>query len=363
MTTELSSAPAALPADAIRTGDAIALLAGKALKVNSTAYIRHQARLARGGNRGRLTEYRLLRPDGTPRHPRYYSRAEVLALRDSLEHDGFTRAAAPQRRAVQAILKRAEREGLVGVEAAAELAGVTVAAVRKWIVRGRFGARKIDGLWFFEHAQVAAYRRPAARQSTETVPCAMGCGRGVSLQASRARKARAIAAAAASDELLVFCSECWAKPEARSLAHSRQSWPSGYSSPGRSRGLKTQWEEGKRDREAQRERNQEAWRSPKTAIERAEKSTQARYGHPLSDPRKVGGRALSRAQRRSPRSHATRQQEERLKELWPTGKTVRQIADELRMTTDNVKKMRQRLGLPPRPRGRRPIAVIVTKPA
>src|SRR5205085_11293426 len=118
------------PADAIRSGEAIALLAGKALKVNSTAYIRHQGRLMRGAKHDRLTEYRLLGPDGALRHSRWYSRAEVLALRDSLAADGFTDKppSAYHRRTVQAIIRRAEGEGLVSLADAAELAGVTIAA-------------------------------------------------------------------------------------------------------------------------------------------------------------------------------------------------------------------------------------------
>ena len=208
-----------LPVDAIRSGDAIALLAGKTLKTNSTAYIRHQGRLARGAKHGRLTEYRLLGPGGVLRHSRYYSCAEVLALRDSLERDGFTPAAAPHRRAVQATVKRAESDGLVCLADAAQLAGVTVAAARKWTERGRFGARKIDGLWFFDRAQVTAYERRAVRQPPETVTCAL-CGECFTMQASRARRARKAAAQAGSDELLVFCSECWSTPEARALAHS-----------------------------------------------------------------------------------------------------------------------------------------------
>lgn len=219
--TEPGSEPAPPPADAIRTRDAIALLAGKALKQNSTAYIRHQARLARGAEHGRLTAYRLLGPGGVLRHSRYYSRAEVLELRDSLERDGFTAAAATQRRAVQAVVKRAEREGLISLSAAAELAGVTTAAARKWKQRGRLGARKIDGLCFFEKAQVESYRRRAPRQPPGTIPCAMHCGRSVTLTASKARRAREIAAAAGHDDPLVFCPECWATPEARSLAQSR----------------------------------------------------------------------------------------------------------------------------------------------
>jgi hypothetical protein len=68
---------------------------------------------------------------------------------------------------------------------------------------------------------------------------------------------------------------------------------------------------------------------------------------------RIEGRALSRAQRASARSGAAREQEQRMRELWPSDKTVREIADELETTVDNVKKMRQRLGLTTRPRGRR----------
>ena len=144
---------------------------------------------------------------------------------------------------------------------------MTDAAARRWTEKGRFGARKIDGLWFFDKAQVAAYRRPAAPQPPETVRCAL-CGESFTMRASRVRKAREAAEATESDELLVFCSECWATPEARSLAHSRRVWQRGYSSPGRSRGLEAQWADGKRDMEAHIERTNQCWRSP-TASGRA----------------------------------------------------------------------------------------------
>ncbi len=249
--TEPSPVPAPLPADAISTGEAIAVLADRTLKPPSrahpaaTAYVRHQQRLVRGAEQGSLTEYKL-----GPRRPRYWSRAEVLALRDRLAAEGFTDKPPVNyhRRTVEAIVKRAERDGLVSVEASAKLAGVTIGAVRKWIQRGRFGARKIGGLWFFDKAQVTAHKRPTPRQPPETVRCSL-CGQPFTMQASKAQRAREVAAAAESDELLVFCSDCWAKPEARSLAHSRQKWPSRYNAPERSRAITAQWAEGKRDKE------------------------------------------------------------------------------------------------------------------
>lgn len=361
MTTEPISAPAPLPADAVRTGEAIAILAGKKLRPNSTAYIRHQARLARSVKHGRLTEYRLLGPAGAPGRVRHYSRAEVLALRDALARDGFTAAApsAYQQRTVQAIIKRAEREGLVPLATAANLAGVTEAAARRWAEKGRFGACKIDGLVFFEKAKVIAYRRPAARQPSETIPCAMLCGRSVTMQASRARKAREIAAAAGHDELLVFCPECWPMPEARCLAHSRRKWRRGYKSPGRSRGLESQWAEGKRDRTAHSERTSQAWRSPTKAVERTDKSTRARYGHDLSPAAKsaVASKAMSRATKASPRSANTRALAGKVAELWPTGASQMAIGDELHLTPQRVGQIVRELGLPPRPRGRPPANV------
>jgi hypothetical protein len=350
------STPAPLPADAIRAHEAIALLAGKRLQTNSTAYIRHQGRLARGAKHGRLTEYRLLGPGAVPRHSRYYSRAEVLALRDSLERDGFTPAAAPHKRAVGAIIQRAEREGLISLEAGAELAGVTIAAARRWTQQGRFGARKIDGLWFFDRAKVAAYRRPAIRQPHETVPCAF-CGGDVTRTASRIRKAREVAAVAGYEDLLVFCEKCWAnEPEARSLAHSRCVWRRGYSSPGRSGGMKAQWADGKRDGKAQGERMSKVWRSPKTAVERAEKSTLARYGHPLSDPRQVERNARGRGQAATARSASTRELEAKVAELWPTDMTQMEIAHELHVTQGRVAQIARKRGLPPRGSRGRPRA-------
>ena len=341
-----------MPLDAIRTGEAIALLAGKPIQQNSTAYIRHQGRLVRAAKQGRLTEYKL-----GPGRPRCWSQAEVVALRDSLAGDGFT-AKAPanyHRRTVQATVKRAEQDGLVSIAEAAELAGVTVAAVRKWIERGRFDARKIDGLMFLDRAQVAAYRRRTPRQPPETVPCAL-CGEPFAMKASSVRRARDEAAATGHDELLVFCSECWAKPEARSLAHSRRVWTSGYESPGRAAGLERQWAEGKRDKEAHIERTKAAWRSPTAAVIRVDKSTQARHGHGLSPEDKAGvkGHALSRAQRNSDRSRATREQEQRMRELWAAGETVARIASLIGMTDSGVKTLRRRLGLPQRQAGRRP---------
>jgi hypothetical protein len=66
----------------------------------------------------------------------------------------------------------------------------------------------------------------------------------------------------------------------------------------------------------------------------------------------IAGRARSRAQRSSDRSLARREQEQRLREEWPTEKIIPQIADELQTTVSNIKGMRQRARLPPRPRGR-----------
>jgi hypothetical protein len=351
------SATRRLPADAIRTGEAIELLAGKKLRQGTTAYIRHQARLARSVKRGRLTEYRRLGPGGVPhRHPRYYSRAEVLALRVSLERDGFTAASpsAYQRRTVQAITRRAEDEGLIRLDAAAELAGVTIAAARRWTQRGRFSARKIDGLWFFERAEVAAYRRPAAPQPSETIPCAF-CGGPVTRQASKVRQAREVATKAGHEEPLVFCPECWAnEPEARSLAHSRCKWRRGYRSPGRSRGMKAQWANGQRDLVAHRERNRQAWRSPKTAVDRADKSARERHGRGLSPERQdqVARKAMSRATKASQRSAKARELEANVARLWPTGMSGMAIANELYVTPQRVGQVARDLGLPRRPRGR-----------
>jgi hypothetical protein len=353
VTTEPISAPAPLPADAVRTGEAIAILAGKKLRTNSTAYIRHQARLVRSAERGWLTK--LISPAGTPGRVRYYSRAEVLALRDRLANDGFTAAApsAYQRRTVQAIIKRGEREGLVPLATAAKLAGVTEAAARRWAERGRFGARKIDGLVFFEKAKVIAYRRPAARQPSETIPCAL-CGDLVTMAASRARHARDVAAVAEHEDPLIFCSECWATTEARCLAHSRRKWRHGYKSPGRSRGLEGQWADGKRDRTAHSERTSLAWRSATKAVERADKSTRARYGHPLSpeSETKVARDARRRAQASSDRSAETRKLEAKVAELWPTEMSQMAIANELHVTPGRVAQIAQALDLPPRRRGR-----------
>ncbi len=348
------STPAPLPADAIKASEAIALLAGKTLKTNTTAYIRHQARLARAAMHGRLTEYRLLGPGGASRHPRFYSRVEVLALRDSLKRDGFTTAAASQRRAVTVIVKRGEREGLISLETAAELAGVTPAAARKWTQRGRFGARKIDGLWFFDRAQVAAYQRRAPRQHPETIPCVMGCGRSVAMTASKARKARELAATAGHEDLLVFCPDCWATPEGRSLAHSRCVWRRGYSSPGRSRGLAAQWADGKRDKEQFAERTRQDWRSPKKAVERARKSTEARYDHDLSPDAvtEVARNARRRGQASTTRSASARALAAKVAKLWTTGKTQMAIADELHITQGRVAQIVRELDLPPRRRGR-----------
>jgi hypothetical protein len=352
VTTLSDSAVAPLPSDAIRTGEAIALLAGKTLTQNSTAYIRHQGRLVRSAKHGRLTEYKL-----GPGRPRYWSRTEVLALRDSLASDGFTDKPPSNyhRRTVEAIVKRAERDGLITIKVSAELAGVTIGAVRKWIERGRFGARKIGGLWFLETAQVAAYQRPAPRQPPETVACAL-CGESLMLRASHVRRARAAAEAAGGDELLVFCSECWPTPEARSLAHRRRVWRRGYSSPGRAAGLERQWAEGKRDVEAHTERTKQSWRSPTATVMRVEKSVQARHGHPLSPESAavIRGRALSRAQRNSDRSRIRRGQEQRMAEMWTAGYTAKEIAEELNTTVSNVKEMRRRQGSPQRQPGRRP---------
>jgi hypothetical protein len=354
VTMEQSSAPAPLPADAIRTGEAIALLAGKTLKQNSTAYIRHQGRLVRGAEQGRLTEYKL-----GPRRPRYWSRAEVLALRDSLGLDGFTDKPPSNyhRRTVQASVKRAERKGLIYIAEAAELRGVTIGGARKWFRQGRFGACKLGGLAFFNKAAVEAYRRRTPRQPPEMVPC-FCCGERFPMKASKARKARAAAKKAESDKLLVFCPECyWTKPEARKLAHSRCVWRCGYPSPRRAAGIKRQWAEGKRDREAYAESNRQTWRSPKEAVKRADASTRKRYGHPLSDPRKVERNARRRAQAASDRSQQTRTLELKVTELWATGATQMAIANEVHVTPQRLGQIVRDLGLQPRPRGRPPRAM------
>jgi hypothetical protein len=353
--TEPGSMPAPLPADAITTGEAIAILAGKPLLQNSRAYIRHQGRLVRGAKQGRLTEHKL-----GPGRPRYWSHAEVLALRDSLAADGFT-AKPPSgyhARTVKATTRRAEQDGLVSLADAAELAGVTIAAARRWTEqpRGgpRFGARKIGGLWFFERAQVEAYRRPAAREPPETIPCVMHCGRSVTMTAAKARRAREAANVAGEDELLVFCPECWATPEARSLAHSRRVWQRGYSSPGRSRGLTAQWADGKRDMEAHIERTNQGWRSPTGAVGRVDKMTQTRYGHPLPEEGKaeVASNAMSRATRSSDRSRSARKVAAKVVELWPMEMSQMAIANELHVTPQRVGQIAREEGLPPRPRGR-----------
>lgn len=219
----------------------------------------------------------------------------------------------------------------------------------------RRGSHRPVSLWFFDPALLEARKPRARRQAPVEVPCAR-CGALVERHACDVRKA-AEAAAAARREPQFFCSECWSDRRAFPVRYVIGHGPTG-ASPAVSAAVSLQWATGKRDKTVAGERMRQTVEGLRKSTTRfpawVEARTQSHWGHGLSEERKaeLASRALRHAQRESDRSREAREREEQMRKSWAAGKTVQQIADELHTTTNNVKQMRLRLGLPTRPRGR-----------
>lgn len=343
--------------DLIRAGEAVAILAGKPLSCETTAYDRHRQRLeaARGE---RLTGYTL-----PGQRESRYSRREVQALKRALDEEGITPRRTTPSRAVAAAGKRAERLGLISTAAVVEMTGANESTVTWWGRQGWYGAQRIGWGWFFDPAKIAERPPRAKRQAPTEVTCAR-CGSAVQRKASQVRRARERAEVAGRGPQF-FCTDCWSSGEAFNVRHVGEHPPSGRSERS-SAAIQAQWDAGDRDRSAaaavMRRTTDEICRSPKRFPAREDARIRKRHGHGLTEEqrRERASRALSRAQRGSARSHATRELENRIRELWDLNLTAEQIGDQLQaegfgpVSVRYIWKLRERLGLPRRKPGRRP---------
>lgn len=335
----------------IGRGEAITILAGEKLTPHGKGrggYWRWYQRLERERAAGRLRAQR------RPGHRElYFDRQEIQRLAAELSELGV-KTARSRRRVQGALRVRMERRGLMPLPTAAAQLGLKPASLRNRIQRGTIEGVRVDGQWFLTPGTLdtARPRRAAATAGRELVRCDLpGCDAERLLTASQR---------AASERH--FCSNGhrleWLRIESQAGRITRRGRPDGPDGRRhKSAALARSWQNGERDVNQIRELGEEAaWtRSKKSFATRIDKMTRTRYHHGLTDERmrELAGRALSRAQRGSERSIATRQQEQRLRQLWPTGGTVKEIAEDLGTTESNVKEMRRRLGLPQRAAGRR----------
>jgi hypothetical protein len=343
------------PGDAIRPGDAVRILAGKQVGRRTATYMRLYQRLTAATEAGCLTAYVM-----PGQQQIRYSRSQVHAVRNMFESEGISSKRAPRQRIAAAFAKRIDESLIDSVEAAA-LAGVTQDAAREWGQKGRYGARRIDGCWFFDSKKIAERKPRAPRMPRVNVECA-NCGDASLRRASLVRRAEEHAASVGRDPQF-FCSDCWTNGAARRLraVGIRNGWTDGsrrVSSRRSSVAQRAAWVEGRHDRDAaaiiMRRTVSRLLRSPKRRVDWQNARLLKRHGRSLSEDERVRHvrDALSRAQRESDRSRAAREREQRLRELWPTGMTVQRIAEELGTTSSNVKAMRRSLGLAERARGR-----------
>jgi hypothetical protein len=341
-----------LPADAIWPGEAVEILAGRVLRFG-TAYTRQWKRLQGEVNRGRLTEYVLV--DGAPAAgQRRYSRKEVRALARRLSKEGITSAPSSRRRVVEAAAKRVEGEGLIDTAAAAKLGNVERTVPARWGHEGRYGARKIDGEWFFEKAQVETYRRRAAPERPVNVVCAV-CRKPHSVSAPASRRAWARAREAGRAAPQFFHPECLVEQPGAYVLRIAERKPKGEY---RSCATQAQWDAGVRDRVKTGERLShemtELHKNPARHTALIDKTTQTRYGHPLSEERRaeLETAARGRALTDSDRSRATRELEADVRELMETTDMAQmEIAGELRITPGRVSQIAKTQRLTPRPHG------------
>jgi hypothetical protein len=346
-----------LPADPIRQGEAIMILAGRCVSSASTAYNRQQMRLLAAVSRGTITRYVIAdRP-----HAARYSRTEVESLRAQwCEQGDSSRTTPKQRRADR--LAALERQGLVSARRAREVVAANTGWMPSrsmpdhWGRQAMYGARRIDSEWFFP-VDALPSKAPTRRQRSIALKCA-NCGALLERRASRIREMLARGGTPR-------CDRCWRRVRSQVLLDARRERiASGavalVADETRSRMSQAQreaWRDGRRDRDRQAEVMRgiasSLRRSPKRHVEQIEKMMSTR-GVILTPERRrqLEGNALSRAQRGSGRSQTARRQELLLSELWTAGKTVAQIADELSTTIGNVKRVRRRLGLPQRAPGR-----------
>lgn len=345
-----------LPADAIWPHEAIEILAGRPLQRGSKAYGRTWQALARNVARRWLTEYVLVDAACARAGPRpgalgqrRYSRAEVVALRDRLG------GAWSRRRVRAAAAARVKRGGLIGTAGAAKLAGVSRRVPARWGREGRYGARKIEGEWFFIKALVETHQRRAVPQPSVTVSCAL-CGKPLKRSAPAMRRAWAKAADAGRAAPRFFHPDCLKQPDGYALRVSGRKPKRNH----RTRAVQVQWDAGVRDRKKTGERMSQVMKklhkSPERHVALVDKTTQTRWGHSLSDERKseLESQARTRACTDSDRSRAARELEARVISLWPTDRTHEEIADELRTTPRHVRRIAAKHELPPRRRGRPP---------
>jgi hypothetical protein len=343
--------PAPLPFDSIREVEAIEILAGRRLKSGATQHGRMRQRLYAAVQRGDVTRYVLF---GS--RTRYRGR-EVEAERDRLQAAGVS----TRRPASRGALRRArmEADGLVDTSTAAALVGVPSRTAQGWAGRGLYGARKQWGQWWFERQSLPDAPPNRTHEAPAFVACA-GCGQVQERPAWEIRNANLRGRR-------IYCAACWSEvgeevthTNLRDGRDRRYQKPVSETTRARmSDAHALRWQDAD-DHERAQKRDElrggydKLLKSPKRKAATAASVLRGRTGREptLDERRRWEGRALSRAQHGSGRSIATRDQESRLRELWPTRMTVRQIAEELGTSESNIKQMRRRLNLPERPRGR-----------
>ena len=299
-----------LPPDPIRPRDAIAVRAGERVRGGSRRYSTYASQLVRDP---RVTRY-VLR-NGAVR----YSRAEVEALNRS-----------PAR------AKRLEAEGLVNSAKAAALTGYTAATVVRWGQKGLYGARKVGGAWWIPRDQLPPKHKRTASPPME-VSCSV-CHEGMTRKASEVRRTLA------RDGGRIFCPKCWAARREEVLKANRTfPEPTPETRAKMSAAQRRTWQEGKHDlahMDVMRERLEEVFKSPSRNIERANRVSLGRGGNGLTEERKseLAKRTRRRAQRDSPAAVEADEHRDRTAEMHAQGLDLGEIAEELCVAIQTVKR-------------------------
>ncbi len=217
----------------------------------------------------------------------------------------------------------------------------------RWGPSGRYGARKIGNGWYFDREQVEARQRARYGHAVPGVVC-WGCGEPLTRTPSQLRRGKR-----------PHCGKCWPEAAPQRLAEGLADLDPDERFKRQSEGQQLSWSDGNRDRDeyaqlaltsnglAEILRLQN---STKTRPERIDKMirtrTQGAYGLTEERWQQIAINALSSGQLGSARSQAARDLEQRVAELWPTDKTLQEIADSLHVSRQQVWRICKRLELP-----------------
>ncbi len=272
----------------------------------------------------------------------------MTAFRDGLFAAGVNGRPAGRRKL---LIAQAGRLGLIHSSTAVERAGVTRQAVSRWGRLKLYGARQIDGEWFFDPDLVPSEPSRARAEPHVTVVCAR-CQQPAEKKASDVRDA-------IRRGHRMYHADCWEQVRNERLAVGRKKKRSPEACKRISEARKRTWAaDGKRDRDQQADvmaNISDALRkSAKRHVDQVKAAIATRGYTPLTPERErdLARRARRRAQTPTARSMRTRELEEAVRELWATDKTQMAIANELHVTPQRVGQIVRGLELRPRPRGR-----------